>query len=420
MIGYLQLSTNGVTFPDERQYIDLAAAVAAGRSANSYHPGYGQRLYNSTRPFSATLARLFDVFGPGRWPGQMLAALCGVAVAVLTVFIARSLRLSANAVLLAGGIVALLPSQVLWSSAVLRESMIWLGITLAAYGVISMPLATGRRVWASSVSSAFGLLLLCGLRPQTAVVTTVAFVGALIVTCRHRLRLVAGGLVLAAIAPLVWGLGIFGAGFVVDNLSGTAATRARLAADAETAIVDTSSVDDGAALTIRDGLVAIALRPLPGERATSIGNRLAQGEAIAWITLYTAAPFGVVLLWRRNGLHRAVPSAARGWYLRKYARSHRGISAQHFAIERRLCGLLQSWRELGLIGWPHGAGAARPSFVPNAESRLPEVGDDSSTDPADVALAALTTRHGLSGSRGTDVSRTADAHKPATRSAVKK
>ena len=78
----LQRST--VLFPDERRYIDLAATVSSGRSADTYQPGYGQLLYNQTRPFSATLARLFDILGAGRWPGQLLAALCAVAVAVLT------------------------------------------------------------------------------------------------------------------------------------------------------------------------------------------------------------------------------------------------------------------------------------------------------------------------------------------------
>lgn len=329
-IAVLLLSSRNVTFSDERQYIELSAAVSAGRSAESYQPGYGQSLYNETRPFSATLARLFDIFGPSRWTGQLLATSCAVGVAVLTVCIARSLGLSSKAVLLSGAIVAFLPSQVIWSSTVLRESMVWLGITLVAYGIIELPGAKRSRVLIPALCSGSGLLLVCGLRPLTGVVTIWAFALAVVVTWRHRLRLILAGLAFASLAPLASGLGVAGSGFVARNMTETTATRERLAVAADTALVSTpplamtpatppaavvlvasharaESVESSDDSSFGDGVLAVALRPLPGEHATSASNLLAQFEAPVWIALYAAAPFGVLLLWRRKDVGWVFP-----------------------------------------------------------------------------------------------------------------
>ncbi|SVC96719.1 uncharacterized protein METZ01_LOCUS349573, partial [marine metagenome] len=109
--------------PDAGSYLAVAEAVSSGR-LDSFWPGYGPSLFNSTRSFSAQVAFLFDVFGPYRISGQLVAVLYGSLAAGLTVLLARRL-IRPSFALAAGLVVALSPSQVLWSSVVLRESTIW-------------------------------------------------------------------------------------------------------------------------------------------------------------------------------------------------------------------------------------------------------------------------------------------------------
>jgi len=58
--------------PDAHQYLALAEAVSAGR-LDSFWPGYGPSLYNSTRVFSGQVVFLFDLFGPYRISAQLVA-----------------------------------------------------------------------------------------------------------------------------------------------------------------------------------------------------------------------------------------------------------------------------------------------------------------------------------------------------------
>src|SRR5688572_10023896 len=50
--------------PDEQQYLLLAGAVADGVGAEPAFPGYGQAFYESTWPYTAVVARVFDLLWP--------------------------------------------------------------------------------------------------------------------------------------------------------------------------------------------------------------------------------------------------------------------------------------------------------------------------------------------------------------------
>ena len=100
--------------PDALQYLALAEANADGR-LEEFWIGYGTSLYGTTRSFSGQLWFLFELFGPYRLLGQLLAVFYGVLTAGLTVCLALRLLRPAFA-LLAGMIVAFLPSQIIFSS----------------------------------------------------------------------------------------------------------------------------------------------------------------------------------------------------------------------------------------------------------------------------------------------------------------
>jgi hypothetical protein len=300
--------------PDEGQYVELAATVAAGEPAERWAPGYGQSLYDSTWAFVAPLRFLFDIFGPSRFVGQMWAIALGVATAVATAWIVLRF-LGARWGLLAGLVVALFPSQLLWSSVVLRESAVWLGLALVA---VAVELALRRRGPALLVPTAVacgGLAALALLRPQTMVGASWALaLTALVVRTRQYLVTAVGGILIAAAAPAVTGFGLFGLAFVLPAVGDTGEVRERLAEGASSAFVhdvDEDHVDvvlDPSVRHLPHGLVAVTLRPFPWEEATSTGIMLARVENLLWIALYGFGVLGLVLgrrLWR----HLAFPFA---------------------------------------------------------------------------------------------------------------
>lgn len=229
----------GVAVPDEAQYLGLAASVAAGHGAEAWQPGYGGSLYDTTATFMRPLSALTWAFGPHQVSGQILAAAFGVVAAVVTTALAlRFLR--PPYAMLAGLAVAALPSQVYWSSVVLRESMVW--ATLAGLALILAVAATATGVRLAILGAAgFATLYLLGdLRQQTAVVAAWSLVlASLIVRHRHRVLVPAGAVVIALVAPALTGLGPAGYTFVEGSVPQLAVIRGNLSLGADSSIVDT-------------------------------------------------------------------------------------------------------------------------------------------------------------------------------------
>jgi len=151
------------------------------------------------------LSFLFELFGPYRLLGQLLAVFYGVLTAGLTAYLALRLLRPAFA-LLAGMIVAFLPSQIIFSSVALRESLVW--ALLAAAAVICSRL--GPRVGRSSmVIGVAGLAvlfyLLESLRVQTAIIALWCMTLALVAVRGHRLLRCGSAAVLFLVVPLLVG-----------------------------------------------------------------------------------------------------------------------------------------------------------------------------------------------------------------------
>lgn len=324
LLGPLQ---SGYLLPDEAQYLALARFVASGRGAEAYEPGYGQELFDTTAAFMVPLSALVRVFGEHQILGQLIAATFGTLTAVLTTVLASRVVRRALA-MAAGGIVALMPSQVLWSSVALRESMVWASLVVVALGLSLATTARGpRRLAACACLLAMPLYALAHLRPLTAVVTGAAVV-LTVLAVRHcsRLLVPVGALVLVALVPLASGLGIAGYGFVEANLSQLAVVRTALSLNADSAFVkrDQTRATDPAnrpRTVLKDsrgrayevdgtpsanlsalprGLVAVTLRPFPWESSSSLGMTVAKLENVVWCILYVLAGFGVYAGWRHR------------------------------------------------------------------------------------------------------------------------
>lgn len=353
----------GFLVPDESQYIELAASVARGDGAEAWQPGYGQSLYDSTATFMRPLTALVQVFGAHQIVGQLLSAAAGVLACVLTTLLAlRAVR--PGYALSAGLVAALLPSQVFWSSVVLRESMTWCAVLALT---LSIPLAAAARSRRALIGP-FALALASGfalsdLRQQTAFLAVWCLVpAAVLAISRSRATLTAGALVVALVAPLLAGMGLGGFALVEQAVPRLATIRGNLSLGAESSFIDktvlppaaspgaerpdatappgdspggsggpsgpTTSrptpaepppgavvltapsgeqvfVEDGGAANLSAlprGLLAVAVRPLPWESTPNAGVLLAKVETPVWLLLYALSVVAVVVGWSRRSV----------------------------------------------------------------------------------------------------------------------
>ena len=342
--------------PDAGQYLAIADAKAEGR-LQGFWSGYGSSLYGTTRSFSGQLWILFELFGPYRLLGQLLAVFYGVLTAGLTAYLALRL-LRPGFALLAGMIVAFLPSQIIFSSVSLRESLGW--ALLAAVAVICSWLGP-RASRASIVIGVAGLAvlfcLLVELRIQTAVIVLWCMTVAVIAVRGHRLLRYGCAAVLFLMVPLLVGHSPGCVTYLTKATSRLGTVRTYMAMKAETVIsenelfipqtgvadVAQAGVGDatavlpgvdkdhhvldrvehpdpagqqkfvidysGRAVTVNNelsasfeafprGLLAVALRPAPWETSRSGMLQFVGLESVIWLLLWVFATAGA---WVRRG-----------------------------------------------------------------------------------------------------------------------
>lgn len=257
---------------DDSTYIGLASDHARGDLS-----GWGAhefRLWEQTLTFMWPLAQLFKVFGAHAWIGQVYVGIWGIAAALATLAVARRF-LPVNFALAAAAFVALLPSQVLWSSLVLKDAAVWALLAGLALLVARWNASVRWWLWAAPV-----VLLLLGmghLRDHTFVVAAWSLPIALAFGIRRQLApKVATGLALTIGLPVLLGLGPAGWALVADpNLAERRLANAEGARSAyiETAEAQVSlgTTDEGASET----------SPADDLRATADDLRAAQAGIIA-------------------------------------------------------------------------------------------------------------------------------------------
>lgn len=334
--------TTNVVVPDEAQYLSLARWMALGNDPNGWVPIYGPPLYRATRAFLLPLLLLFRYVSPARFVGQLLAIAFGVGAVVVTAWIVRRV-LDARIALLTGIVLAALPSQVLFSSVVLRESQIWFWLAALAAACVLVGERSTCRVMLGVLAGTMAIIALGALRDQTMFVACWCAVAAMAFSRSDgRWKRVGGATLLALLLPVLGGAGIGGWYLVQRGIPALAQTRAQLSLDADTAFRDLTTappatlpppseggygttttttlptvgsytgqlyvVDDSPAADFRaipGGLVGVLLRPWPWERSGGAGLRLAAIESLAWYALYVLAAIGA---W--SGVRRAWPEFA--------------------------------------------------------------------------------------------------------------
>jgi hypothetical protein len=313
---------NGTLFLDDAGYSQMAQVAADGRLGTT--SAYTQWLYEHTAVLLVPITGFYEVLGPFKLAGQLYVALFGALTAALTARLALEV-LDRRFALVAGLLVALLPSQVLWSSIIMKDAPVW--AILSGLGVVAAVAArsTGRRLVLLGLLAAVLVTLLGFLRLQTLEVAAVALTLAMLFSDRaQRPARVAAAAVILVCVPVAFGMGVAGKTYVAGARE-PGLQRELNAQHAKTAVVapegDTESTDNGLLAQVRylpKGITVLALRPWPWESsAGSTGVRLARAETIVWYPLVVLALVGLACAWpRRRAL--AFPILAGGAVLVMY------------------------------------------------------------------------------------------------------
>lgn len=235
------VAAGGLVFEDSYYYNMMAADVAEG-STGSWDP-YTEWLYQTVGTYLVPVSGLYILFWPTPIIGQVLSAILGATACALLARLTLQVA-SAGWALLAGGILAVLPSQVLWSSLILKEAPEWV-VTIGVAVMLGMATRSDsrRKLLLIAAGLVLALVALRFLRMHVLVVTAWAVgLAAWMGSSRHRMARGIGAVVLAVFVPWVLGAGPAGLSFV-SSAGSLEERRAFNAMHARTAFVPTRTTE---------------------------------------------------------------------------------------------------------------------------------------------------------------------------------
>lgn len=223
---------------DDSTYHLMAADMAADDTG--HWDQFTHTLYWATATLTLPVTALYRVFGPSTLAAQLFVALLGAGAAALTARLAME-WLSPKIALVAGLVVAVLPSQVFWSAMLMKDAAVWFVLTGLALTVAVALRSTGRKLLLMAAIAALLLFLLAFLRLHTLVVAAWALaLASLVGMQKQRLQRIGGAVAIALLVPwFAGGIGPAGLSFVA-NAGSLEDRRFNNAVGAETAVVDTS------------------------------------------------------------------------------------------------------------------------------------------------------------------------------------
>ncbi len=361
----------GYLFPDEPQYVALGRLAASGRLTPNYqvYGQTGESLFHEAAAFMWPLTVLFRLFGAHVLLASLWAALFGALTAALVALLVGQL-LSSSWAAAAGMAVAVFPSQVVWSSVVLRESMVWAGLGGVAVGIAL--LARARR-WPDLTGAGslmlVSLLDLAYLRDWVFISAAWATAVSVWVFRPARPAVVrAVCLALCLVVPVVQGLGPAGISYVHKN-SNVSYKRSVLSLGAKSAFVHPKVVLAPPVTTTKSrGVTGTTPRPHPGVgtgKAATGGHAGSASRRRHTVPSQTSSPTTLVpvpgniglpdedLVLQHSGLANdlsALPGGLVAFLLRPFPGQHGdGLSYDLAALEELLYYPLYLLAAVGLV-----------------------------------------------------------------------
>jgi 4-amino-4-deoxy-L-arabinose transferase-like glycosyltransferase len=350
--------------PDGIQYSSLASAKATGHTGG--WDAYDHWLYTRVATLLVPITGLYDVFGTHPITAQLYVALLGAGTAAVTTRLAMEV-LPTRWALAAGLIVALLPSQVAWSSLILKDAGVWLCLSAIALTIAIAGRSRGPRLALLGLLLV-GLLVLLGyLRLQTLVVACWAVMLAALVGPRLMRRpRIAGAVAIGVLVPwLVFGLGPAGVTYV-KNSQPPSEIRANGAIGAKSALAAPPSSSSSSSATaaanqsevgadvhhLPRGVEAMLFQPFPWQGG-SIYFNLARVEDLMWYPLLLLAFTGLLTLRPRHLRVMAYPLLAGGAILVLYAltEGNLGTAFRHRGEFEWVMALLAAFGIMRCFAW---------------------------------------------------------------------
>lgn len=308
--GVVAAFMDGSVFLDDQSYLEIARAKADG--STGAWDDYTHFLYERTATLLVPLTVIFRVVGSSSFAGQAFVALFGSATAVLVARLASS-AFGRPAALVAGTLVALLPSQVLFSSLVLKDALVWSMLALLAVLVHRALHARGRELLLLGLAAAAALFLLGHLRLHTQIVAGWALIlTALFLSTKGRLQRTGGALLIVLIVlvvPWLSGAGPAGVTFVSSYADQIPAIRS--AATTGGSAIGGAATTGGSAIGggarggahlsyLPSGLKALLIEPVPWSSGGTAGLRLARAETLLWYPILALGVVGLRSAWSRR------------------------------------------------------------------------------------------------------------------------
>jgi len=223
---------DSVLFLDDGGYIDLATSHARGGPMDYY-------FWNINLSFLAPIGFLFRIFGPVPFLAQCMSAIAGATAAVcVTKLLLR--HTGPTPALAAGLLISLYPSQILWSSLVLKDALVWMALAVLAVLTAWWHKQTAwKGIGLGIVGHAAVLVYISHLRVHTLMVACIALtMVAVWKSATYRALRVGTLFLLLLIVPLQAGSGPAGQEVTQVGIFGMEEQRQAGAANASTAVVD--------------------------------------------------------------------------------------------------------------------------------------------------------------------------------------
>lgn len=316
LAAVVAIHSDGSMFMDDGFYLFLAT-LWSGIGIGNMDPD-SQQFYREYISFLGPIGLLFRMFGAKPILAQAISAVAGAATAACVVTIARR-HTRPKVALAAGLLAALFPSQVLWSSLVLKDSAVWMALSGLAVAFGWWTRCTDRKGFLTGLVVISGLMLyLVHLRIHTLLIATLALVIASAMSSNpFRAARTMAAIALLVIVPTFSAAGPAGHVLWKVGVSGLADQRV---AGAEGALTAITRLDEGALARLGEaapqqsgegatfaadlmylptGIRVMLVDPLPTHLGRSPRMSLAFAEHLIWYPTVLLAMWG---LWRLIGL----------------------------------------------------------------------------------------------------------------------
>lgn len=301
---------DGYIFLDDKSYLSDFATYAGSNG------GQSPDIWISVPSYSRPLGFLFRFVVDDPLTALLPTALAGSLSAVLVAFAVERMT-NPKRGLVAGLLVALWPSQIFWSSLVLRDAFIWLAISLviATWAYLLLP----NRAPMGHISLGIVVTLVCiayvaGSRRHSAISLVAALLIAVVFSVEWR-RSIPALLLVGTTVPYFLGFGPFALNLLKDGSSTIATNRAKEVAAAETVIEcwDLPFLPRGDEsgggwkndlLCLPATTTGYLLMPTPNQAFSNKDLVPPLLEAPLWIALYAAAGRNLRRFWGSGLAHR--------------------------------------------------------------------------------------------------------------------